>query len=97
VTGGATIEKPRVGGPGSGVGDNWRVIVLNDDHNTFDGVASALARVLPGVSFDQGMAMANKIHTSGRAVVWAGPKEPAELYWEELSGAGLTMAPLEQG
>jgi ATP-dependent Clp protease adaptor protein ClpS len=96
VTGGATIEKPRVGGPGSGVGDNWRVIVLNDDHNTFDGVASALSRVLPGVSFDQGMAMANQIHSSGRAIVWTGPKEPAELYWEELSGAGLTMAPLEQ-
>jgi ATP-dependent Clp protease adaptor protein ClpS len=97
VTGGATIEKPRVSGPGSGVGDNWRVIVLNDDHNTFDGVASALSRVLPGVSFDQGMAMANQIHSSGRAIVWTGPKEPAELYWEELGGAGLTMAPLEQG
>jgi ATP-dependent Clp protease adaptor protein ClpS len=96
VSGGATIEKPRVGGPGSGIGDNWRVIVLNDDHNTFDGVASALSRVLPGVSFDQGMALANRIHSSGRAIVWTGPKEPAELYWEELSGAGLTMAPLEQ-
>jgi ATP-dependent Clp protease adaptor protein ClpS len=96
VTGGATIEKPRVTGPGSGVGDNWRVIVLNDDHNTFDGVASALSRVLPGVSFDQGMALANRIHSSGRAIVWTGPKEPAELYWEELGGAGLTMAPLEQ-
>ena len=96
MTGGATIEKPRVSGPGSGVGDNWRVIVLNDDHNTFDGVASALSRVLPGVSFDQGIAMANRIHSSGRAIVWTGPKEPAELYWEELTGAGLTMAPLEQ-
>jgi ATP-dependent Clp protease adaptor protein ClpS len=97
VSEGATVEKPRVGDPRSGLGDNWRVIVLNDDHNTFDGVASALARVLPGVSFDQGMAMANRIHNSGQAIVWAGPKEPAELYWEELSGAGLTMAPLEQG
>jgi ATP-dependent Clp protease adaptor protein ClpS len=96
VTGGATIEKPRATGPGTGLGDNWRVIVLNDDHNTFDGVASALARVLPGVSFDQGMALANRIHNSGRAIVWTGAKEPAELYWEELSGAGLTMAPLEQ-
>jgi ATP-dependent Clp protease adaptor protein ClpS len=94
---GATVEKPRVGQPGSGLGDNWRVIVLNDDHNTFDGVAAALARVLPGVSFDQGMALANKIHNSGQAIVWTGAKEPAELYWEELSTAGLTMAPLEQG
>jgi ATP-dependent Clp protease adaptor protein ClpS len=97
VSGGATIEKPRERGPGSGLGGDWRVIVLNDDHNTFDGVASALSRVLPGVSFEQGMALANKIHNSGQAIVWTGPREPAELYWEELSGAGLTMAPLEQG
>jgi ATP-dependent Clp protease adaptor protein ClpS len=92
-----TVEIPRVGGPGSGLDDNWRVIVLNDDHNTFDGVASALARVIPGVTFDQGMAFANQIHNSGQAIVWAGTREPAELYWEQLSDAGLTMAPLEQG
>jgi ATP-dependent Clp protease adaptor protein ClpS len=97
VTEGTTIEQPRVRDPGSGVGDNWRVIVLNDDHNTFDGVASALSRVLPGVSFDQGMALANRIHNTGQAIVWAGPREPAELYWEQLRDAGLTMAPLEQG
>ena len=30
-----------------GSGEAWRVIVLNDDHNTFEGVAFALARVLP--------------------------------------------------
>ena len=29
--------------------------------------------------------------------MWAGAKEPAELYWEQLNDAGLTMAPLEQG
>jgi ATP-dependent Clp protease adaptor protein ClpS len=96
MSGASTIEKPRVGGPGTGIDDNWRVIVLNDDHNTFDGVASALARVIPGMSFDQGMQMANRIHNSGRAIVWTGAKEPAELYWQQLSEAGLTMAPLEQ-
>ena len=93
----STVERPRTAGPGEGLEDNWRVIVLNDDHNTFDGVASALSRVIPSLSFEQGMALANKIHSSGRAIVWAGPREPAELYWEQLSDAGLTMAPLEQG
>jgi ATP-dependent Clp protease adaptor protein ClpS len=92
-----TIELPRVDEPGTGLGDNWRVIVLNDDHNTFEGVAAALSRILPGVSYDQGMAMANKIHNTGRAVVWTGAREPAEFYWEQLKDAGLTMAPLEQG
>lgn len=94
---GDTIELPRVGSPGSGLGDNWRVIVLNDDHNTFEGVARALARVLPGVNYEGGMKMANTIHSSGRAVVWTGPREPAELYWQQLDEAGLTMAPLDGG
>jgi len=92
-----TIEKPRVEGPGTGLGGSWRVIVLNDDHNTFEGVATALSTVLPGVSYDSGMAMANKIHNSGQAIVWSGPRELAEHYWEQLGGHGLTMAPLEQG
>ena len=35
-------------GPGSGLGGNWRVIVLNDDHNTFEGVAAALLADAPG-------------------------------------------------
>jgi ATP-dependent Clp protease adaptor protein ClpS len=93
-----TIEKPRVAGPDeTGLGGHWRVIVLNDDHNTFEGVAAALSGVLPGVSYDKGMALATQIHSSGRALVWSGGRELAEHYWEQLSGRGLTMAPLEQG
>jgi ATP-dependent Clp protease adaptor protein ClpS len=71
------------------------VIVLNDDHNTFDHVARSLASVVPGVSLDQGYRLADSIHNSGRAIVWTGPKEVAELYWQQLRDAGLTMAPLE--
>ena len=91
------IERPRIQEPGSGLGGAWRVIVLNDDHNTFEGVAAALSRILPGVSYEQGMAIADRIHNTGQAIVWTGPKEPAEHYWELLRDAGLTMAPLEQG
>lgn len=91
-----TIERPRTGGPGSGSGANWKVIVLNDDHNSFDHVARTLAAVIPGVSTDSGYRIAEQIHNTGRAIVWTGAKEPAELYWEQLSDAGLTMAPLEQ-
>jgi len=92
-----TIEVPRVGGPGSGLGDSWRVIVRNDNHNTFEHVARTLARFIPGVSLDRGHEIANVIHTAGQAIVWSGMQEPAEHYWEQLKGAGLTMAPLEQG
>jgi len=91
------VERPRVAGPGSGLGGAWRVIVLNDDHNTFDHVAATLARVIPGVTIEQGYSIADQIHNRGQAIVWAGPKEPAEHYHDQLGGAGLTMAPLEQG
>jgi ATP-dependent Clp protease adaptor protein ClpS len=80
---------------GSGTGDAWRVIVLNDDHNTFEGVAFALAQTIPGVDYDKGMALANKIHTTGQALVWSGHRELAELYHAQLEAYALTLAPLE--
>jgi ATP-dependent Clp protease adaptor protein ClpS len=83
-------------GTGSGTGDAWRVIVLNDDHNTFDGVARALAATIPGVDFDKGMQLATKIDATGQAIVWSGDREAAELYHSQLEGHGLTMAPLER-
>jgi ATP-dependent Clp protease adaptor protein ClpS len=84
-------------GRGTGLGRPWNVVVLNDDHNTFQGVAFALSSVLPGVSYEKGMTFANRIHSSGQAIVWSGQQEQAELYWEELRSHGLTMAPLEGG
>ncbi len=92
-----TIERPRVDGPGSVVGGAWRVIVRNDDHNTFGHVAETLARVIPGLSVDRGYRIADAIHSTGLAIVWSGHRELAEHYWEELRSAGLTMAPLERG
>ena len=91
-----TIEKPRTRGPGSSLGGNWRVIVRNDDHNTFDHVARTLSRFIPGISLANGYAVADTIHNTGQAIVWTGLKEIAEHYWEQLREAGLTMAPLEQ-
>ena len=44
-----TVELPRTGLPGSGLSGLWRVVVLNDEYNTFDHVAETLARVVPGV------------------------------------------------
>jgi ATP-dependent Clp protease adaptor protein ClpS len=84
-------------GDRAGLGRPWHVIVLNDDHNTFQGVAFALSSVIPDLDYEGGMALANRIHNTGRAIVWSGHKEQAELYWEQLAGHGLTMAPLEGG
>ena len=43
-----TLSCPALGGPGSGLGGLWRVVVLNDNYNTFDHVAETLARFIPG-------------------------------------------------
>jgi ATP-dependent Clp protease adaptor protein ClpS len=94
-----TLTPPRerldLGGR-TGHGKPSQVIVLNDNHNTFEGVAFALSSVLPGVDYDKGMALATRIDATGLAIVWSGEREQAELYWEQLKGYGLTMAPLEQ-
>jgi ATP-dependent Clp protease adaptor protein ClpS len=95
----STLTPPRERerqGTGSGTGDAWRVIVLNDNHNTFDGVAFALASTIPGVDYDKGMALATKIDATGQAIVWSGRQELAEHYHAQLEGYGLTMAPLEK-
>ena len=75
------VERSSVAGPGSGHDGRWNVIVRNDDHNTFDHVAATLARVIPGVSLDQGYAFADRIHNSGLAIVWSGHKEAACLLY----------------
>lgn len=93
-TGPGTGTVPRHSGTDRGHGDATHVIVLNDDHNTFEHVAATLARVIPGVDYERGMSLANTIHRSGEARVWSGHRELAELYWEQLDAAGLTMAPL---
>jgi ATP-dependent Clp protease adaptor protein ClpS len=89
------IERQGAVDEGSRHDEQCRVIVLNDDHNTFEGVAFALSRILPGVSYDRGLRLADKIHTTGLAIVWTGHKEQAELYWQQLKEFGLTLAPLE--
>ena len=60
-----TVELPRIGGPGTG-GGAWRVIVLNDNHNTFDHVAQTLARVIPNVTIDSGYRFADRSTTPAR-------------------------------
>ena len=84
-------------GTGSGTGDAWRVIVLNDNHNTFEGVAFALAQTIPGRRLRPG-ACGSRPRSTRRARRSSGRahRELAELYHAQLEGYGLTMAPLER-
>ena len=73
-----------------------RVIVLNDDVNTFQHVVDCLRRIIPGMSEERAWNLAHQIDGQGSAEVWCGPLEQAERYHQQLSGEGLTMAPLER-
>lgn len=72
-----------------------RVIVLDDDVNTYQHVVECLVRYIPGMGPDRAWELARRVDTEGRAEVWSGPKEQAELYHQQLGAEGLTMAPLE--
>ena len=73
-----------------------RVIVLNDDVNTFQHVVDCLCRIIPGMGTDKAWKLAHRIDGEGSAEVWCGPLEHAELYHQQLSAEGLTMAPIER-
>ena len=75
---------------------NYKVIVLNDDFNTFPHVAECLMKYIPGMTSDRAWSLTEQVHYEGQAIVWVGPLEQAELYHQQLRREGLTMAPLEK-
>jgi len=75
---------------------NYKIIVLNDDFNTFQHVATCLMKYIPGMSENHAWELTHQVHNEGQATVWVGPLEQAELYHVQLTRAGLTMAPLEK-
>ena len=65
----------------------YAVIVENDDHHTFLYVIEALMKVC-GHAPEKGFLLAQQIHTQGKAVVWSGTLELAELKRDQLRGFG---------
>ena len=72
-----------------------RVIVLDDSFNTFQHVANCLLKIIPGMSEKRSWDLTIKVDKTGSAEVWRGNLEHAELYHDQLSSKGLTMAPIE--
>src|SRR5919197_2934958 len=56
----------------------YKVIVHNNDYNTFDEVIKILLKAVPSMTRERAEALANEIHTTGAAVPFVGPKERAE-------------------
>lgn len=66
----------------------YAVIVENDDFHTFDYVIEALSKVC-GHDRQKSFLLAAEIDSQGRALVWSGTKELAELKRDQLRGMGL--------
>ncbi|WP_269617159.1 ATP-dependent Clp protease adapter ClpS [Prochlorococcus marinus] len=73
-----------------------KLIVLDDNFNTFEHVANSLVTIIPGMSEKKSWVLAVEVDREGLAEVWRGPLEQAELYHQQLISKGLTMAPIEQ-
>ncbi len=72
-----------------------KLIVLDDNFNTFEHVANCLVTIIPGMSEKRSWVLAIEVDREGLAEVWRGPLEQAELYHQQLISKGLTMAPIE--
>lgn len=77
----------------------YNVILENDDHHSFEFVIEVLRKAF-GYSATRAYQLTEQAHTSGRAVVWTGPKEVAELKadqittFHEVRADGTKLGPL---
>jgi ATP-dependent Clp protease adaptor protein ClpS len=61
----------------------YNVILLNDDYHSFQFVIEVLRKVF-GCTEQRAFQLAQEAHTSGRSIVWTGPREVAELKVEQI-------------
>src|SRR5580765_6796041 len=65
----------------------YAVIVENDDFHTYEYVIEGLSKVC-GYDRQKAFLLAQEIDTRGRAIVWSGAREVAELKCEQIRGLG---------
>jgi ATP-dependent Clp protease adaptor protein ClpS len=65
----------------------YAVVVHNDDDHTYEYVIETLCRVC-GHSAQKAFKLAQEIDKTGRAVVWTGTMELAELKRDQIKGMG---------
>ncbi len=61
----------------------YHVVIFNDDHHTMEFVVMVLTRVF-GYTLERSVQLMLEAHHSGRAVVWTGAKEVAELKVDQI-------------
>jgi ATP-dependent Clp protease adaptor protein ClpS len=72
----------------------WQVVVHNDPVNLMSYVTMVFQRVF-GYQREKAERHMLEVHHNGRSILWAGMREPAELYVQQLHGY-LLLATLEK-
>ncbi|MGI9240019.1 MAG: ATP-dependent Clp protease adapter ClpS [Verrucomicrobiales bacterium] len=72
----------------------WQVIVMNDPVNLMSFVTLIIRRVF-GYSEEVATKLMLDVHEKGRAIVWTGEREKAEMYVQQLQSFQL-LAKMEK-
>ncbi len=72
----------------------WITLLWNCDCHTFEQVAGQLVKAI-GCSYDEGMAIAWRVHTEGKAAVRIGPRAECERAARVLAEIGLRVTVTE--
>jgi ATP-dependent Clp protease adaptor protein ClpS len=72
----------------------WITFLWNCDCHTFEQVANQLVKAI-GCSSDEGMQIAWRVHTEGKAVVRVGPRPECERVARVLGEIGLVVTVAE--
>jgi len=65
----------------------YAVVVFNDEEHTFQYVIETLMKVF-GYPQEKSYSLTLQIHNEGRAIVWSGSREVAELKRDQIRSAG---------
>jgi len=72
----------------------WITFLWNCDCHTFEQVANQLVKAI-GCSYDEGMAIAWRVHSEGKAAVRFGPRPECERVGRILAEIGLRVTVVE--
>jgi ATP-dependent Clp protease adaptor protein ClpS len=82
MKGGATITKQQ-DKTSAELEGTWNVLVFDDPVNLMDYVTKVFQKVF-GYPREKAEALMVTVHTAGKALVWSGARERAELYVQQL-------------
>ena len=70
------------------IAEPWQVVVLDDPVNLMEYVSRTLIRIF-GYSREKADVLMMDVHIKGKAIVWSGGREKAEMYVNQLHSAQL--------